>query len=298
MWPPSPAAARKMGIRIMCQLLGMNCNTPTDICFSFAGFQARGGLTDVHRDGWGIAFFEGRGVRLFLDPQASSTSRVADLVRNYPIHSLNVIAHIRKATQGLVSLENTHPFQRELWGRYWVFAHNGNLHGFNPELFGQFTPVGQTDSERAFCYILEALRRRFPGGEPGRSQLFAAIRELAAEIGAHGEFNFLLSNGSCLFAHCASRLAYIVRQAPFARAHLKDQDVSVDFSELTSPDDRVAVVATTPLTDDESWTVMEPGSRKMFVDGAPVDMGPALTCPFVREDGAPANACAVPAAGA
>ena len=143
----------------MCQLLGMNCNTPTDICFSFAGFQARGGLTDIHGDGWGIAFFEGRGVRVFLDPQASSTSRVADLVRHYPIHSLNVISHIRKATQGLVSLENTHPFQRELWGRYWVFAHNGNLHGFSPELFGQFTPVGQTDSEHAFCYLLEALRR-------------------------------------------------------------------------------------------------------------------------------------------
>ena len=42
----------------MCQLLGMNCNVPTDICFSFTGFQARGGVTDVHRDGWGIAFFE------------------------------------------------------------------------------------------------------------------------------------------------------------------------------------------------------------------------------------------------
>ena len=41
----------------MCQLLGMNCNVPTDICFSFAGFRARGGLTDHHRDGWGIAFF-------------------------------------------------------------------------------------------------------------------------------------------------------------------------------------------------------------------------------------------------
>jgi len=116
----------------------MNCNTPTDICFSFAGFQARGGLTDVHRDGWGIAFFEGRGVRLFLDPQASSASPVAELVRSYPIHSLNVIAHIRKATQGVVTLENTHPFQRELWGRYWVFAHNGNLKGFAPELRGDF----------------------------------------------------------------------------------------------------------------------------------------------------------------
>ena len=41
----------------MCQLLGMNCNVPTDICFSFSGFQARGGGTDVHRDGWGIASY-------------------------------------------------------------------------------------------------------------------------------------------------------------------------------------------------------------------------------------------------
>ena len=84
----------------MCQLLGMNCNVPTDICFSFSGFQARGGATDVHSDGWGIAFFEGKGTRLFLDPQPSATSPVAELVRHYPIRSRNVIAHIRKATQG------------------------------------------------------------------------------------------------------------------------------------------------------------------------------------------------------
>ena len=42
----------------MCQLLGMNCNTPTDIVFSFTGFATRGGGTDEHKDGWGIAFFE------------------------------------------------------------------------------------------------------------------------------------------------------------------------------------------------------------------------------------------------
>lgn len=40
----------------MCQLLGMNCNTPTDIGFSFAGFRQRGGMTDSHEDGFGIAF--------------------------------------------------------------------------------------------------------------------------------------------------------------------------------------------------------------------------------------------------
>lgn len=156
----------------------MNCNVPTDICFSFTGFQARGGATDVHTDGWGIAFFEGKGVRLFLDHQPSSQSPIAELVRGYPIRSKNVISHIRKATQGAVGLENTHPFMRELWGQYWIFAHNGNLLAFHPELDGSFLPVGLTDSERAFCWLLQSLRRRFGAKPPPAAALFAEIHRL------------------------------------------------------------------------------------------------------------------------
>ena len=256
----------------MCQLLGRNCNVPTDICFSFTGFQARGGATDVHSDGWGIAFFEGRGTRVFLEPKPSCTSPLAELVRQYPIHSKNVIAHIRKATQGVVGLENTHPFMRELWGRYWIFAHNGNLLDFTPELDGCFIPVGLTDSERAFCWLLQKLRRRFGGTPPAPADLFAAIHELTLEISRHGEFNFLLSNGDWLFAHASTKLAYIIRQAPFTQAHLKDQDVTVDFSDMTTAADRVAVIATLPLTDNEAWTVMQAGTLWWFAEGAPVQM--------------------------
>jgi glutamine amidotransferase len=251
----------------MCQLLGMNCNVPTDICFSFTGFQARGGATDVHRDGWGIAFFEGRGARLFLDPQPSSASPVAELVRNYPIRSLNVIAHIRKATQGPVGLENTHPFMRELWGRYWIFAHNGNLADFDPALDGSVLPVGQTDSERAFCYLLQSLRRRFGEQCPPEADLFDALTEMTRELGRHGAFNYLLSNGTWLAAHCSTELAYIVRKAPFSTAHLTDQDIAVDFSAVTTPNDRVAVIATTPLTDNETWYAMDAGTLAMFAEG-------------------------------
>ena len=251
----------------MCQLLAMNCNVPTDICFSFTGFQARGGATDVHRDGWGIAFFEGRGVRVFLDPRPSCESQVAELVRRYPIHSLNVIAHIRKATQGSVGLENTHPFMRELWGRYWIFAHNGNLADYAPPLDGSFLPVGQTDSERAFCHLLQTLRQRFPEAMPERSLLRDVLEEFAAQIRPFGPFNFLLSNGDGLFAHRSTELHYIVRQAPFALAHLKDQDMTVDFNELTSPDDRVALIATLPLTDNEIWTPLPIDQVVMFADG-------------------------------
>ena len=254
----------------MCQLLGMNCNVPTDICFSFAGFHRRGGSTDHHADGWGIAFFEGPGCRVFLDAKPAVQSPVADLVRTYPIHSMNVIAHIRKATQGAVALENTHPFIRELWGRYWIFAHNGTLEGFAPKLEGWFSPVGTTDSERAFCYMLETLRRRFPAGQPPLEQCFEVLCELTREIAAHGRFNYLLSNGEHLIAHCSDRLCYVLRHAPFAQAHLIDEDVTVDFNALTTPDDRVAVIATTPLTDNEAWTHMGAGDLVAFQHGSAV----------------------------
>lgn len=254
----------------MCQLLGMNCNVPTDICFSFEGFCARGGKTDEHKDGWGIAFFEGLGCRVFLDDNPSVTSPIAAFIRQFPIKSMNVIAHIRKATIGAVGLENCHPFRRELWGRYWVFAHNGDLKDFHPERNGIYRSVGETDSEQAFCLILNTLRQQFPDKKPSLETLYPVLQNITQTIANHGTFNYLLSDGEHFFAHCSTKLCYIVRKAPFAAAHLIDEDVTVDFQELTTPSDRVAVIATTPLTDNEVWTPIQPNELLVFQDGLPL----------------------------
>jgi glutamine amidotransferase len=251
----------------MCQLLGMNCNTPTDIVFSFTGFALRGGLTDEHQDGWGIAFFEGAGVRHLVDHQAAVRSPLAELIKAHPIKSKNVIAHIRKATQGRVALENCHPFVRECWGINWVFAHNGDLANFLPELNGQFLPIGNTDSERAFCYILQQLRVQFGNTAPAQSALTSALKALSGEIASFGTFNMMLSNGAALFVHCSTHMHYLIRQFPFNTAHLSDRDVSVDFSTVTTPADRVAVIATAPLTNNETWQAFRSGELKVFVDG-------------------------------
>ena len=256
----------------MCQLLGMNCNTPTDVTFSFTGFTQRAGHTGDHSDGWGIAFFEDKGVRHFVDHQRALDSPVADLIRRYPIRSGNVISHIRKATQGAVALQNCHPFVRELWGRYWVFAHNGDLKDFRPPLHGSFHPVGATDSEHAFCWIMQELAKSH-AQVPSISELTLTLRELAARIAPHGTFNFLLSNGQALWAHASTSLFFIERRHPFASAHLSDEDVHVDFSTQTSPSDRVAVIVTAPLTRDEPWTPFEHQELKVFVDGAIYDPG-------------------------
>jgi predicted glutamine amidotransferase len=250
----------------MCQLLGMNANVPTDVMFSFAGLARR---ADEHKDGFGIAFFEDRGLRTFVDPRSARESPVAELVRRYPIKSDNVIAHIRKATQGRVALENTHPFVRELWGRYWVFAHNGDLKNFRPRLHAAFRPVGDTDSERAFCWLMQEMAKAH-AAVPDVAELTLTLRELLPQPAGHGNFNLLLSNGQALWAHSSSRLHFVERAHPFGRATLSDEDVSVDFAALTTPEDRIAVVATEPMTCDEAWQAIAPGELRVFAGGRAV----------------------------
>lgn len=94
------------------------------------------------------------------------------------------------------------------------------------------------------------------------------LRELAARIAPHGTFNFLLSNGQALWAHASTQLYYIERRHPFSQARLCDEDLRIDFSAHTTPQDRVAVVVTAPLTSDEQWTAFQSGELRVFVDGA------------------------------
>jgi glutamine amidotransferase len=251
----------------MCELLGMECNVPTDIVFSFSGLRVRGGRTAPHGDGWGLAFYEGRAARVFLEPSAACESPLARFIAEHPIKTLLAVGHIRKRTRGPLTLANTHPFVRELWGRHWVFAHNGTLRTVRRTRIGAFHPIGTSDSEHAYCVLLEALRTGFSGYPRRASDLWQAIADVSAELAAHGTFNFLLGDGRHLYARCGTRLCYIIRRAPFGAASLADDDVRVDFSEVTTPRDRVAVVATLPLTNNETWEQGQPGDLWVFDGG-------------------------------
>ena len=255
----------------MCELLGMSANVPTDIVFSFTGLMQRGGKTGPHRDGWGVGFYVGKGLQIFQDSAPSSDSEIARLIQGYPIKSTNVIAHIRQANVGEVNLANTHPFTRELWGKRWCFAHNGQLKDFSPEP-GFYQAVGDTDSERAFCDMLNRLRQQFTQ-EPSVQQMLEVLLAACAEYVALGVFNCLLSNGEWLFSFCSTKLAYITRRAPFGPATLKDADVSVDFASQTTANDVVSVFATDPLTYNEQWHTYAPLEWRLWQAGECVAEG-------------------------
>ncbi|MDP7591914.1 MAG: class II glutamine amidotransferase [Litorilituus sp.] len=256
----------------MCELLAMSANVPTDICFSFSGLMQRGGNTGPHKDGWGVTFYEGKGCRSFKDPQPSAHSPIAELVTKYPMKSEAVVCHIRQANSGGVCLENTHPFTRQMWGKNWTYAHNGQLKGFKETLpITLHLPIGTTDSEHAFCWILDQLHYQFGEQQPTAKVLFSFIATLTSKIDELGVANIIITDGESLFAYCANNLHWITRRAPFGKASLIDAEVAVDFHTETTPNDIVTVIATQPLTDDEIWHKMSAGQWQLFCLGESIN---------------------------
>jgi predicted glutamine amidotransferase len=140
----------------MCELFGLTCNKPVSISFTWRDFMSRG---LIHRDGWGVAFYpDGVSVCVIKEPRPSTDSPTAQFLKSSNIiQSRIVISHVRRAGRGVVAYRNTHPFVRELFGREWVFANNGTVLG-DIRYPRFYKPVSETDSERAFCLILDELR--------------------------------------------------------------------------------------------------------------------------------------------
>jgi predicted glutamine amidotransferase len=251
----------------MCELLALNANTPTDMGFSFRGLSRRGGASGEHADGWGLASFtpDGHGLTLLREEAPAAFSALADQLADRSPKALVSIAHIRKATRGQVALENCHPFSRSWSGQTWVFAHNGDLLGAIP-LGDHYRPFGSTDSEAAFCWILEELDQARV--DPvDTAALFEQLHRCAADLAERGTFNALISNGQWLFATATSKLHWLTRRAPFCTATLADPPIQVDFSALTTSDDVVTILSTEPLTTDEHWQPFQAGESLLLLAG-------------------------------
>lgn len=251
----------------MCQLFALTSSSLVSADFSLRGFFQRGGKTGEHKDGWGLALFSRGKADIQTHQSAAYNCQRANYLLNTKPRATTAIAHIRKATEGNVSPENTHPFVRNLWGETWVFAHNGDLKNYYPDIKPDYQTLGQTDSERAFCDLFNRLKARFEH-KPAIKVLVEYIQIISKEISQHGTFNFLLSNGSLLIAHCTTELYWTQRGFPYGRLELLDTQLSIDLSELNDTKETMIVLATKPLTKGEAWYPMGPGEIRAFENGA------------------------------
>lgn len=98
----------------MCELFGLSSSAPTSVNLSLSRLAAHGGLTGPHRDGWGVAFYEDRDVRLIKEAEPAADSDWIRFLDHKTLRTPLAIAHIRLATEGAPSYRNTQPFAREL----------------------------------------------------------------------------------------------------------------------------------------------------------------------------------------
>jgi len=257
----------------MCELFAMNSKFPTDVNFSLQEFARHSGEPGLHKDGWGVAFAMHRDFKVIKEPMPARDSACVQYIEHQGIRSEVVISHIRKASSPKVlTYENTHPFDRELYGRRVVFAHNGHvpdLHTLPRFGQGRFMPMGQTDSEQIFCYLLNRIVEHIPDpAEYNEWRVHEVLAEYSPRIRALGKFNFLFSDGQYLFAHGDTSLYSVCRSCHLEHQVLEDEELRVLVSHGTGQD--VGIVATVPLTPDEAWSKFEPGEIRIFRDGKAV----------------------------
>jgi len=266
----------------MCRLYGFLATEPTRLECSLV--EAQNALLVQsdrdHRgvrnpDGWGIAEWHSKVPYVSKNTYPAFADQyfvdVASMVNSHA-----VIAHVRAATVGKVAMANTHPFDRGPW----AFAHNGTITGIEHVrtrldigLYGP--PWGETDSELAFLWILNRMKRYgLDPDEPADdvSSIVDLMEDavsdlvrlsLAAGVEVTPTLNFVISDGRHLVAtRWGNSLYWTFRRGM--------SDCSVCGSSHCPHADetyKAVVVASEPITD-EDWIEIPEGT--VFGVGADV----------------------------
>jgi len=233
---------------------------------SFKGFCRRS--TD-NPDGWGLAFYPDKSVQIFKEPITANDSHLAEFLKGYPkIRSRIIIGHVRLTSGSAVCHKNTHPFSRELNGKEFVFAHNGTISRLGELKLGRFKPIGDTDSEQIFCYILSSIEERKI--LEWNQEDFKWLNDLLKEINNYGDLNCILSDGEFLFCYHDiygyKSLRYVKRESPYPKIKLSDEDYEIDLAEKKTAGEYGYIIASNPLTE-EDWNYFKNGELIIFKNG-------------------------------
>lgn len=234
---------------------------------------------DDHRDGWGLGWYDADGPQLIRsvsaagdDPEfAATAARVTSRI---------AIAHVRNASVGSLTPENSHPFVHGPW----MFCHNGTIEGFerlkpsfDRETFPELRAArgGATDSEHLFLWLLgnlvrEGLIASPTDGGPGGTKVDVrgaavvvceSLRRVlgwaaAADVAPPTGLNLVLTDGRVLLA---------VRHGRTLSWKSVSNDATSSAGSVASPDVVAGarpsiVIASEPIDDADDWREFEPAS--------------------------------------
>jgi len=248
----------------MCRLFGLTSGT-APVRATFWLLDAPDSLeVQSHRnaDGSGIGFFDAAGTPV-LDKQPEPAFSDEEFIREArQAESATFVAHVRWASVGGRTAQNTHPFTMQ--GR--IMAHNGGF-GELPRLeeqLGSYADLvlGDTDSERYFALITQQTEAH--GGDVG-----AGITAAASWIAAHlpvSSLNAIVAAPGELWAlrYPAQHALHVLERpaGPSQSQTRKGLHVRSATSSMHAPalhDTASVVVASEELDGESGWRMLAPG---------------------------------------
>ncbi|MBY9001028.1 MAG: class II glutamine amidotransferase [Candidatus Heimdallarchaeota archaeon] len=252
----------------MAQLLGINSQEELNVSFSFRMTSSFDGKAP---DGWGYAFYRGTEWQSFKESLDMDKILRLDVttMSSHEFLCKTLMSHMRYATLGEVTYDNTHPFDRDLFDSRWFFAHHGHLRLYRHivDSIEYFKPIGDTDSEVAFCVILEAIRKL--GKLPSDQELAKSINNTAKELAKQGGMNFLLSDGEVMHAFYSryKSMYYTTLHPPFEEKIIAESDqlkIVLNVQDVQSP---ISIITTDPIIAECDWKEFEIGILYSFKNG-------------------------------
>lgn len=254
----------------MCELFAMSARYPTSVHFSMNIFSQHGGYTGPHKDGWGVAYYAGKEAWQLKAPESAAYSSTLNFIEHHAPASKVMMSHIRLATHGDISLENTQPFSVLHEGARLTFAHNGHVPALmETPIAASYQPLGSTDSEWLFGLILAEFNKL--KGLPD-DQKFNALEKTLSEFAEAGPMNIVFTDGRLVFAFSNRRtqsdktirapgMVYLCRTCSSKReSEMSGVTIAGEQQELI-------LFASVALSSEEAWQPMEPNKLYIARDG-------------------------------
>ena len=216
--------------------------------------------------GWGFGWYPGEELagQVLKDPEATGEDKTMDVLRDWNRFGSTIfICHFRGQAQHRAQ-SDAQPFLHHYSGRSWIIAHSGTLRddwrsalplGDKPS----FEPVGRTDTEHIFCWLLNRFQRE-EARSLGGYQWERLTKDLRM-LNESGPLNLMLSDGQSLAVYQCREAQHPIywsrRIPPHGHATMANSVLSLTIEQHQAHHTYLAF-ATEPLSDD-SWVQMSPG---------------------------------------
>jgi transglutaminase-like putative cysteine protease/predicted glutamine amidotransferase len=226
--------------------------------------------------GWGFAWYpEQTSCALVIkDPTSKGENAMTKVLSDWErFESTVFVCHLRGAARTIAE-QDTQPFSKSYAGRDFVLAHNGDLFADLSMALPlrddpTFEPIGRTDSEHAFSWLLSRMRA---AGARKLSQVgWPRLHQWLRELDELGTANFLLTDGIDLCAYRDAEgyngLGWMRGVPPYEHGLIETEDFSIDLQDVHDRG-RSFVMVSTRAVGALPFTEIVPGQMVVFRRGA------------------------------